>query len=162
MTTIVTVDGYTYSVEEGWQGYNDSTLFEYGFAPELPMAGVYRSVKTGDRRPMVGSAVKTAMFAGSIHAMVYALDRQIYRSLTSVAFEALVGASPGQVVKAATPIAAAATVSAAIASGYIEAMKPLEPEGNIHDKRSFWSSVGAAMAGTFGGILIVTGKLLLS
>lgn len=154
MTTIVTIDGYSYSIEEGWQGHDNGFLWEYGFAPELPLAGVYRSVKTGDRRPIVGSAVKSAIFAGSIHAMVYALDRQVYRSMTSLAFEALVGVAPGQVVAAAIPVAAVAAVSVAAGSGYIAVMKQLEPEGNVHDKSSFWNSIGAAMAGTFGGMPI--------
>lgn len=152
MTTIVTVDGYSYSIKDGWQGHENSTMFDYGFAPEIPGAGLYRFVKTGDRRPMVGSAFKTALFAGSIHAMVYALDKQMYRSMTSIAFEALAGAAPGQVLAASAPVVAAAAVSVAGASAYIAAMEQFEPDGNVHDKSSFWSSIGAALAGTFGGM----------
>lgn len=154
MTTIVTIDGYSYSIEEGWQGHENSTLFEYGFAPELPGAGVYRSVKTGDKRPMIGSAVKTAAFVGSINAMVYALDKQFYRSMSSIAFEAITGARPSQVVGGVAPIAAAAVVSVAASTAYIAVMEQFEPEGNVHDKGSFWNSIGAAMAGTFGGMPI--------
>lgn len=38
------------------------------------------------------------------------------------------------------------------ATEYIEAISEYEPDGSVSDKRSFWSSIGAAMAGTFGGM----------
>lgn len=154
MTTIVTIDGYSYSIEEGWQGYEDPMLFEYGFAPELPGVSIYRSVKTGDKRPIVGSAVKSAIFAGSINAMVYALDKQLYRSMSSIAFEAIVGSTPAQVMSSVAPVAAVAAISVAASSAYISGMKQLEPEGNVHDKASYWRGISAALTGGFGGISI--------
>ena len=51
-------------------------------------------------------------------------------------------------VAPALPVAAAYTG----ATEYIEAIAKYEPDGSVSDKRSFWSSIGAAMAGTFGGM----------
>lgn len=53
-----------------------------------------------------------------------------------------------------TVVAPVAPMAAAYLGGtkYIEAISEYEPEGNVHDKSSFWSSVSAAMAGTFGGM----------
>lgn len=45
-----------------------------------------------------------------------------------------------------------ALASVAAADKYISHMEQYEPDGNVHDKSSFWSSIGAAMAGTFGGM----------
>lgn len=38
------------------------------------------------------------------------------------------------------------------AKAYVDTIGAFEPDGSTSDKRSFWSSIGAAMAGTFGGM----------
>lgn len=46
-------------------------------------------------------------------------------------------------------------VSVVAGTAYIDTMREFEPEGNRHDKSSFWQGIAAAMAGTFGGMSVV-------
>jgi hypothetical protein len=72
------------------------------------------------------------------------LEFTVYKyAMTSAPKRALMTAGAPVIVPAA---------SVYLADQYISAIGEYEPDGNRHDKSSFWSSVGAALSGTFGGM----------
>jgi hypothetical protein len=85
-----------------------------------------------------------------------ALETWLMLSALGGAESGAVTAARMKVVMPAVRTAVAPALPAAVAykgaTEYIEAIAEYEPEGNVHDKSSFWSSISAAMAGTFGGM----------
>jgi len=90
----------------------------------------------------IGSQV---LLSTSLYAMgMSGLEFTVYKyAMTSAPKKALMTAGAPVIVPAA---------SVYLADAYISAIGEYEPDGNIHDKSSFWSSVSAALSGTFGGI----------
>ena len=72
--------------------------------------------------------------------------------LEFAAYKFALTSAPKQAALSAGAPAIAAAGSLYLADAYIESIGEYEPSGNVHDKSSFWSSIGAAMAGTFGGM----------
>ena len=103
----------------------------------------------------------TSLYAGDDPDMV-AMQSAGSALTTFLTLTALGGAEPGAITigRSVATRAVLSTVAPALpavaavagAEKYISHMEQYEPDGNVHDKSGFWSSVGAAMAGTFGGM----------
>ncbi len=76
---------------------------------------------------------------------------QAHVSIASASFTALTGVTPGSFLVGGVTLAAPVVATAVVTTGYISAMDELKPEEPTHQP-SFWNSLAAAMAGTFGGV----------
>lgn len=154
MTTIFRdSDGNMYSVKEGWTSEEDHWSVKYGFAPEpLPGLSIIRSMQHRDIRRLPGNIFNTLLTVGGASVITQMLSQQYARTTSSLAFEALFSMSPAHAARNIGIVAVPGVVSVTAATAYIHTMKRFEPQGNYSDKSSFWSSVAAAMAGTFGGM----------
>lgn len=138
----------SYSFEEGWkEGETDDPfaewLIEYGFAQEpIPGVGLIRQFQDFKPRRIVGNTL-FALGAGT--AWTYGLSGQGYRSMSGIAYEALTGGrfAPAPLI----PVVVAAGGTAA----FVEFHKTQQPSEPTHQP-SWWNSLAAAMAGTFGGM----------
>ena len=137
----------SYSIEEGWEeGETDNPFFEwlieYGFAQDIPGFALGRQFQDFKPKRLIGNTIFT-LAAGTGWTMW--ASSQGYRSMTGIAYEALTGTRFS--VAPVIPLVASVVVTEA----FIGLHKQLQPDEPTHQP-SWWNSIAAAMAGTFGGI----------
>lgn len=154
MTTIFRdTDGNMYSLKEGWTSEEDYWAVKYGFAPEpLPGLSIVRSLQHRDIRRLPGNVFNTLLTVGGASVITHMLSQQFARTTGSLAFEALFSMTPVQAAGNISIVVAPGVFAVGASTAYVHTMKRFEPRGSQSDKSSFWNSIAAAMAGTFGGM----------
>jgi hypothetical protein len=143
-------EGFERSSGSDWDDYLLNTLIDYGFTHEAYVPGLtsYRVSQGESPKQYVGSIALPMATAFAITAWA---TGQAHVSLASAAFTAVTGVSPGAALTGGAVLAAPIVASAVVTTGYIGLMDELKPEEPTHQP-SFWNSIAAAMAGTFGGV----------
>jgi hypothetical protein len=138
--------GYEKESGSEWNDYMMNQMIEYGFTHEafIPFMSSYRVSQGQSKKQVVGSVVAPAAAGFAITAWA---TGQSYVSLGSSAFTAITGVAPSTALAPLVPV----VVTAAATTAFVEFHKKYEPKETTHQP-SYWNSIAAAMAGTFGGM----------
>lgn len=138
--------GYEKQSGSAWDDYLFNTMLDYGFTHEafIPGLSAYRISQGQSKKQVVGSVVVPSAAGFAITSWI---SGQSYVSLTSSAFTAMTGVAPSTAVLPLLPVA----VSVAGTAAFVGVHQRLQPKEPTHQP-SYWNSIAAAMAGTFGGI----------